>query len=229
MTAQSGGAAAGAHKAQPPVLWRCPPRRLVGAPLRDYLEWLRAHHGLAFSDYNALWDWSTRELERFWESIWDYFGVRSETPYSSVLDSREMPGARWFAGATLNFGEHCFRAREEDEVAILHASELRELGTWSWGELRRRTASIAGGLRALGVQPGDRVAAYLPNIPETTAAFLACASIGAVWSSCSPDFGAPAVIDRFAQIEPKVLVAVDGYRYGGKLVDRRAEVTTLQA
>jgi acetoacetyl-CoA synthetase len=212
----------------PPILWRCPPERLDGAPLSRYLRRLERTHGLRFDDYDALWEWSTRELEQFWESIWQFFEVGSPTQYARVLDAHAMPGARWFEGASVNFAEYCFRGREDDAVAIVHASELRDLGEWTWGELRDRVAAIRGGLEKLGVERGDRVAAYLPNLPETMAAFLACASIGAIWSSCSPDFGAPAVIDRFRQIEPKVLLAVDGYRYGGRDLDRTAAVDELR-
>jgi acetoacetyl-CoA synthetase len=140
-----------------------------------------------------------------------------------------MPGARWFPGATLNYAENTFRGHDPAAVAILHASELRSLDEVTWRELEASTARIAAGLRSLGVGEGDRVAAYLPNIPEAVAAFLACASIGAIWSSCSPDFGARSVVDRFAQIEPKVLLAVDGYRYGGRDFDRREALASLQA
>jgi acetoacetyl-CoA synthetase len=139
-----------------------------------------------------------------------------------------MPGAEWFPGTRLNYAEHVFAGKDGTEVAILHASELRELEEMSWGELRRQVAATAAGLRRLGVERGDRVVAYVPNIPEAIVAFLAAASIGAVWSSCSPDFGPASVVDRFAQIEPKVLFAVDGYRYGGKDFDRRETVAALQ-
>jgi acetoacetyl-CoA synthetase len=145
-----------------------------------------------------------------------------------VLGSREMPGARWFPGTSLNYAEHVFAGKDPSETAILHASELRELSELSWGELRERVAAVAGGLRSLGVGPGDRVVAYLPNIPEAIVGFLATASIGATWSSCSPDFGSASVIDRFAQIEPKVLLAVDGYSYGGRPFDRREVLAELQ-
>jgi acetoacetyl-CoA synthetase len=147
--------------------------------------------------------------------------------YDRVLASSQMPGAEWFPGARVNYAEHLFRGKDEDSVAIVHASELRELGEWTWGELRRQTAEMAARLRALGVERGDRVAAYMPNIPEAVAAFLATASIGAVWSSCSPDFGARSVIDRFAQIEPTVLLAVDGYRYNGRDFDRSETVEQI--
>ena len=147
--------------------------------------------------------------------------MQADGGYDRVLGSREMPGAEWFPGARLNYAEHVFAGKDDAEPAILHASELRELDELSWGELRAQVAAVAAGLRELGVERGDRVVAYMPNIPEAIVAFLATASIGAVWSSCSPDFGPASVIDRFAQIEPKVLFAVDGYRYGGKDFDRR--------
>ena len=169
----------------------------------------------------TLWSWSVEDVEGFWASIWDFFEVQADGGYDRVLGSREMPGAEWFAGARLNYAEHVFAGKEDAEPAILHASELRELDQLSWGELRAQVAAVAAGLHELGVERGDRVVAYVPNIPEAIVAFLASASIGAVWSSCSPDFGPASVIDRFAQIEPKVLFAVDGYRYGGKDFDRR--------
>src|SRR5579862_3593945 len=140
-----------------------------------------------------------------------------------------MPGAAWFPGARLSYAHHVFRGRDDSEVAIRHASELRPLGEWTWGELRARAGAVAGALREAGVGPGDRVAAYLPNIPETVASFLACASIGAVWSSAAPEFGVRSVVDRFSQIEPKVLLAVDGYRYGGRDYDRRGAVEEIAA
>ena len=169
-----------------------------------------------------------RRVEGFWAAIWTFFDVEASTPYERVLGSREMPGAEWFPGARLNYAEHVFRGKQDSAIALQHASELRELDFMTWGELRDLTARIATGLRFLGVGPGDRVVAYMPNIPEAIAAFLACASIGATWSSCSPDFGARSVVDRFAQIEPKVLIAVDGYRYGGKDFDRRDVVAGLR-
>src|SRR5262249_4055970 len=156
-----------------------------------------------------LWAWSVEELEAFWESIWQYFDVRASKPYHAVLRDRTMPGARWFDGAELSYAEHVFAGKDDAAIALVHASELRRLAETSWAELSSRTAAAAEGLRTLGVQPGDRVVAYLPNIEEAVVALLACASLGAIWSSCSPDFGVRAVVDRFAQIEPKVLLAVD--------------------
>ncbi len=155
--------------------------------------------------------------------------MQADGDYERVLGSREMPGAEWFAGTRLNYAEHAFAGKDDAETAILHASELRDLDELSWGELRSRVAALAAALRELGVERGDRVVAYLPNVPEAIVAFLAAASIGAIWSSCSPDFGPASVIDRFAQIEPKVLFAVDGYRYGGRDFDRREVLAELQA
>jgi acetoacetyl-CoA synthetase len=209
------------------VLWEPSEERVRRAAITRYAGWLRETRGLRLTTYDDLWRWSVDDLEAFWASIWAYFDVQASVAPERVLGSRAMPGAQWFTGARLSHPRHVFRDRDQDAVAIRHASELRELGEWTWGELRERTAQIAAGLRALGVGPGDRVAAYLPNIPEAIASFLACASLGAVWSSCSPDFGARSVVDRFAQIEPKVLLAVDGYRYGGRDFDRREAVRAI--
>jgi acetoacetyl-CoA synthetase len=192
-----------------------------------YMRWLEAERGRSFGDYAALWEWSVAELEEFWASIWDFFEVEASAPYSQVLAERVMPGASWFEGAELNYAQHIFRGKRDADVAVLHASELRPLGELRWGELRDQVAAAAAGLRELGVGRGDRVVAYLPNIPEALVAFLATASIGAIWSSCSPDFGASSVVDRFAQIEPKVLFCVDGYRYNGKDFDRTDTVAGL--
>jgi acetoacetyl-CoA synthetase len=197
--------------------------------LTEYMRWLEAERGLSFDDYEALWAWSTTEPDAFWSSLWDFFEVQADGDPSPVLASREMPGAQWFPDTSLNYAEHVFRGKDDEAVAILHASELRELDELTWGDLHKQVAAVAAGLRALGVERGDRVVAYLPNLPEAIVAFLASASIGAVWSSCSPDFGPASVIDRFAQIEPKVLFAVDGYRYGGKDFPRAETVAELQA
>jgi acetoacetyl-CoA synthetase len=209
------------------VLWEPSEERVRRAAITRYAGWLQETRGVRAATYDDLWRWSVDDLEGFWASIWEYFDVQASAPPERALGSRAMPGAQWFPGAKLSHPRHIFRGRDDDAVAIRHASELRELDQWTWGELRERTAAIAGGLRALGVGPGDRVAAYLPNIPEAIASFLACASLGAVWSSCSPDFGARSVVDRFAQIEPKVLLAVDGYRYGGRDFDRRDAVRAI--
>jgi acetoacetyl-CoA synthetase len=211
------------------LLWKPSPESIERRMMTRYIRWLEEERGLTLPDYQALWEWSVNELEDFWGSIWEYFGVSSPTPYSSALAERTMPGACWFEGAQLNYAEHLFRGRDDAVVAILHASELRDLEQLRWAELRQQVAAVAAGLRDLGIERGDRVAAYLPNIPEAVTAFLATASIGAIWSSCSPDFGPGSVVDRFAQIEPKVLLAVDGYRYGGKDFDRREVIAGLQA
>jgi acetoacetyl-CoA synthetase len=214
--------------AAPEQLWEPSAELVEGARLTEFMRWLAAERGLRFDDYAALWQWSVDDLNAFWAAIWDFFEVQADGDRSTVLASRQMPGARWFPDTRLNYAEHVFAGKDDAETAILHASELRELDQLSWGELRARVAACAAALRGLGVERGDRVVAYLPNIPEAIVAFLASASIGAVWSSCSPDFGAASVIDRFAQIEPKVLFAVDGYRYGGKDFDRRETIARLQ-
>jgi acetoacetyl-CoA synthetase len=208
----------------PQPLWTPSSRRIEHSRLVRFAR----ERGLP-EDYGELWRWSVANLADFWEAIWEHFDVEAETPYERVLGRREMPGAEWFPGARLNYARHIFRGRDDGEVAIRHASEVRPPGEWTWGDLRTETARVAAGLRAAGVGPGDRVAAYMPNIPETIAAFLATASIGAVWSSAAPEFGARSVIDRFAQIEPKVLLAIDGYRYGGKDFDCSAKVEEIAA
>ena len=214
---------------EPEVLWTPSAQWIERAQITRYQQWLERSRGLRFDNYEQLWQWSVNEVEAFWASIVEFFDVRFEVPGSSVLGDSSMPGAEWFPGAQVSFAEHVFRGKSPDAVALRFASELRSLDSWTWARLRAETAAIAAALRELGVGPGDRVAAYMPNIPETVAAFLACASIGAVWSSAAPEFGARSVIDRFAQIEPKVLLAVDGYRYGGKDFDRREVVSAIAA
>ena len=213
----------------PPILWQPSPARIERATITAYTRWLEQTRGLALPDYQALWEWSTTEIEQFWGSIWEYFEVEASSPYDRVLGSHAMPGAAWLPGTRLNFAQHALRSPNRDAIAIRHASELRPLATLTRGELADDVARLAAGLRSLGIGPGDRVAAYLPNIPAAVAALLACASIGAIWSSCSPDFGARSVIDRFAQIEPRILLSVDGYRYGGKDFDRRGVLREILA
>jgi acetoacetyl-CoA synthetase len=211
-------------------LWEPSAESIEGSNMTAYMRWLEAERGFDLGgDYQALWRWSVESIEDFWASIWDYFEVAATKPYAAVLSGHAMPGARWFEGAELNYAEHLFRGKRDDAIAILHASELRELTELTWGDLRERVSRTAAGLRAMGVERGDRVVAYLPNIPEALIAFCATASLGAVWSSCSPDFGARSVVDRFAQIEPKVLFAIDGYRYGGRDFDRLDVVAGLEA
>src|SRR5215211_7784492 len=193
----------------------------------DASEMARFMRARGLSDYDELWRWSVEDLDAFWGALWDWFEI--DSPYERVLGGREMPGAEWFPGASLSYAEELFRTARPGEVAIVHASESSELAELTWDELADQVARCAAGLRRLGVGRGDRVAAYMPNGPETVVAFLACASIGAVWSSCAPEFGTPTVVDRFKQIEPKVLIATEGYRYGGKDFDRRERVAELEA
>lgn len=210
------------------ALWEPSAEWKKNANLTRYMDWLSEKKGLPFDDYTSLWQWSVTDLEAFWESIWEYFDIQSKTSYTKVLEDRRMPGAKWFVGATLNYAEHIFRHRREDETAIYYASELRNLKSLTWRDLEEQVAAFAHALKDLGVKKGDRVAAYVANMPEAVIAFLGSASIGAIWSSCSPEFGAKSVIDRFKQIEPKVLVAVDGYRYNGKDFDRLDTVNAIQ-
>ncbi|MFL5891406.1 MAG: acetoacetate--CoA ligase [Solirubrobacterales bacterium] len=210
------------------LLWEPSPESIERAAMTRYMRWLAAERGLDFTDYQSLWKWSANQIEDFWASIWDFFDVQSSTPYTEVVPDPTMPGAKWFPATELSYPEHIFRDKRDSDVAVRHASELRDLGELTWGDLRSQVAETAAGLRALGVTRGDRIVAYMPNIPETLTAFLAASSIGAIWSSCSPDFGAASVVDRFAQIEPKVLFCVDGYRYNGRDFDRRDVVAGLQ-
>ncbi|HEU5103421.1 MAG TPA: acetoacetate--CoA ligase, partial [Roseiflexaceae bacterium] len=210
------------------ILWEPSAAHKQASTLQTYMDWLAARKQRSFSSYAALWAWSVDDIENFWESIWEFFELRAATPYTRALLQRTMPGAQWFAGATLNYAEHIFRHVSADRPAIVFESETHPPRDVSWAELAHSVAKIAAALRGLGVCRGDRVVAYLPNIPEAVIALLACASIGAIWSSCAPDMGSAGTIDRFAQIEPKVLFAVDGYIYGGKRFDHRAAVAELQ-
>ncbi len=216
-------------RAESRQLWAPSAERIEAATITRYACWIAETRGVEVTcSYDDLWRWSVADLDAFWASIWEFFAVESDFAPKRVVGARAMPGADWFPGTRLSFPEHVFRGKEDDFLALQGASELRELEAWSWGELREQTERIAAGLRRLGVGVGDRVVAYLPNIPEAVAAFLATASLGAVWSSCSPDFGARSVVDRFAQIEPKVLLTVDGYRYAGRDFDRRETIESLR-
>ena len=215
--------------AEPKLLWTPSPEWIERTTLTRYQEWLADKRDLRFDGYHDLWRWSVTDLEGFWGSLVEFAGVRFAEPPERVLGNEAMPGAKWFPGGRLSYAEHMFAGKDPGALAIQHASESRELSCMTWGELRGLTASIAVGLRASGVGEGDRVAAYMPNIPETVAALFACASIGAVWSSAAPEFGVRSVVDRFSQIEPKVLLAIDGYRYGGKEFDRGDAVSRIAA
>jgi len=210
------------------LLWEPSVEQIERSNLKQYMSWLAERKRLVFQDYHALWQWSVTDLEAFWASIWEYFGIMAKTPYERVLAQRVMPGAKWFTGATLNYAEHIFRGRDPNREAIHYASEIRPLRALTWRDLQNQVAAFRAALKAAGVRKGDRVVAYVANMPEAVVAFLAAASLGAIWSSCSPEFGARSVIDRFKQIEPKVLIAVDGYRYGGKDFDRTATVAEIK-
>ena len=200
----------------PRVLWEPSDEVEKRANITRYSRWLGENLGIQASSYQDLWKWSVTDIEDFWESIWNYFEVSSGSPYKTVLDARRMPGTRWFSGSELNFAEHIFRGREPGETALISTVETDEPCETSWGELNGMVGAFATSLEEMGVKRGDRVAAYLPNIPEAVIAFLASSSIGAIWTSCAPDFGSQSAIDRFKQVTPKVLVATEGYRYKGK-------------
>ena len=208
-------------------VWSPSQEAIESSNLTAFTRWLEERTGLEFPDYESLWKWSTGESDSFWRAIWDYFDVAHSGEPEGVNDGTAMPGTRWFEGVELNYAEHVFRGRDPDRIAIYSAAEDRAVEQVTWGELERRVAMAAEGLGRLGVGSGDRVVAYLPNSVETVIAFLATASIGAIWSSCAPEFGVGAVRDRFAQIEPTVLIATDRYHYGGREFDRRSEVVEI--
>jgi len=210
------------------VLWEPPADVRSRTRIGGYLAWLERERGLRFDGYDALWRWSVEDLEGFWSSVWEHFEVIAHAPYTRVLSSREMPGTRWFEGALLNYAEHELR-HSGDRPALISHSQSRPPVTLSFDGLREEVGRVRAGLQRLGVERGDRVAAYMPNIAETVVAFLATASLGAVWTSCAPEFGIRSVVDRFRQVEPKLLLAVDGYGYGGKRIDRLADVAAIRA
>ena len=209
------------------VLWSPSDEVRRRARISDYMHWLASDRGLSFDSYDALREWSVDDLEGFWSSIWSYMGVIAREPATQVLTNHAMPGATWFPGATLNYAENALAALPAT-TAVLSVSQTRETVELSGPELRNLVARVRAGLIRLGVGRGDRVVAYLPNVAETVAAFLATASIGAIWSSCPPEFGPRGVIDRFAQVDPAVLLTVDGYRHRGREIDRRADVATIR-
>src|ERR671914_62208 len=215
----------------PPVLWQPAQDARQTTRIGRYLDWLARERGLDFGDYGAAWRWSVDDTDAFWSSVWEFFDVLSRTPHDATLADARLPGARWFPGATLNWAEHALRleSHAEDEVVVVSHSQSRARATLTVGELRAAVASARAGLRALGVERGDRVAAYLPNVPEAVVGLLATASLGAIWSSCAPEFGTRSVVDRFRQVEPKVLLTIDGYRYGDRDLDRTEEGAATRA
>lgn len=217
----------GIHEGQ--ELWRPSPAQIEATWLHRYQAWLREHRGLDLRDYASLWRWSIADLDAFWASILEFFDVVREGDDAPALASRAMPGARWFPNLRLNYAENTFRAASDARPALLARAEDGTVQEVSWSRLRRDVGALAGWLQSHGIGPGDRVAAVLPNVPQTVVAFLACASVGAVWTACSPDMGVGVVLDRFRQVGPKVLLATDGYRYNGKPHDRSAVVRELLA
>ena len=229
MSVTESGTPAGAPPALAPVIWEPSADWRETTRVGRFMDWLAADDRAQLKTWHDLWQWSTTDLAGFWQGIWDYFGVEPSAPYASVLEDRTMPGTTWFAGSRLNYARHLLAGHDGDPRPAVHAySQTREPVTLSFGELTDQVARVAAALRGLGVRPGDRVAGYLPNIPETAVAFLATASIGAVWTSCAPEFGARSVLDRLGQVEPTVLLVVGGYRYGDKLVDKGAEVAAIR-
>lgn len=214
---------------QQKVLWRPTEHFKQASHLYDFEQWLAAEKGLSFSNYDALWQWSTEHPADFWESLWYYFDIEMRQPYADVISGDDMPDARWFEGTTLNYAEHIFRMRDDNRPALVFASERHDPTEMSWADLEREVLAFQLQLLDWGIEKGDRVAAYIPNIPQAVVAFLAVNSIGAVWSCCSPDFGVNTVIDRFEQIEPRVLLAADGYQYGGKSFSRLAEIDQIRS
>jgi acetoacetyl-CoA synthetase len=214
------------------LLWTPDAATVEKSHVMRFIAWLERERGLTFADYEALRQWSVSDLEGFWSAIWAFYDIKSERPYERILESREMPGARWFVGSRVNFAEHMLRHERvaaPDEAVFLHSSETRPLARMTWHELGDAVRTFATSLRELGIVPGDRVVAYMPNIPETAIAMLAVTAIGAIWSAAAPEFGARTVIDRFAQIEPTVVIVADGYRFAGKDYDRTPVIHEILA
>ncbi len=208
------------------LLWTPSAGRIDKANLTHFMIWLRSR-GRPFDTYGDLWQWSIDDQDGFWGALWEYFDVRASKPYEQVLGPRAMPGAGWFPGTQLNYAEHALRHEREGADALVYLNECDALRTLSWSEIGNQVRKMAMRLRGLGIAPGDRVVAYLPNGPEAVVAMLATTSVGAIWASCGPDFGARGVVDRFAQLQPKLAFFVDGYFYGGKRFDRRSEIRLI--
>jgi acetoacetyl-CoA synthetase len=211
------------------ILWTPPSDVRETTQIGRFLDFLRDRHGHDFPGYDELFRWSVTDLEGFWGALWDFFEVKAHTPYGRVLGANAMPGAEWFKGATLNYAEHMVGAEEDlADTAVLAISQTRAPFELTWAELREQVGAARAGFQRLGIESGDRVVAYLPNIPEALVAFLAAASLGAVWATCATEFGPRSVIDRFGTVEPKLLLAIAGYRYGDKEIDRRSEVAKVR-
>ena len=209
------------------LLWTPGPERIAQANVTAFAQWLERTRGLRFTDYGELWRWSVTDIEGFWQAIWDYNGIQAAAPPRQPVGRRQMPGAEWFPGAELSYAEHVLRNERPGEVALYYQSETTPLTALPWERLAGDTRVLATRLRQMGVRRGDRVASCLPNIPQTVIAMLATTSIGAIWTSCSPDFGWRGVLDRFRQLEPKVLLCTGGYRYGGRGYDRGGEIKEI--
>ncbi|MEI7949260.1 MAG: acetoacetate--CoA ligase [Gammaproteobacteria bacterium] len=209
------------------ILWQPSQHWVESSNLHKFRQWLLTHRKLEFSSYQDLRRWSVEHLDDFWQCLWEYFQIEASSPPTAVLGQRTMPGAQWFPGSRLNWGQHILRNEKPGKTALLYLSETKPLQELDWHDFGTNVRKLATSLRAMGVQPGDRVAAYLPNIPEAVTALVATSSIGAIWSSCSPDFGTPSVLDRLSQISPKVLLCCDGYQYKGKPFNRKQEVQSI--
>jgi acetoacetyl-CoA synthetase len=209
------------------LLWTPSSAQIENANLARFARWLARERGLHFASYEAMWQWSVSEIEDFWQAMWDYFGIQSSARHTKVLGKRAMPGAEWFPGARLNYAQHVLRNERTGTDALLFMSETAPLRGVPWEVFAGQVRILATRLRELGARPGDRVVAYMPNIPQTMIAMLAATAIGAIWACCSPDFGSRGVIDRIQQLDPKILFCVDGYRYGGKAFDRKKELAEI--
>lgn len=210
------------------ILWKPSSRFVNESHLKAYENWLAKNHDLHFSTYEKMWEWSVHEIDAFWQSLWQFFAIISHSEYRSVRSTEKMPSNQWFQGAALNYAEHIFRMKSDDWPALIFASESGSTEKISWAELEQKTAAVRAFLIEQGIEKGDRVAAYIPNIPDAIILFLAVNSLGAVWSCCSPDFGVRTVIDRFSQIEPKILFAATGYVYNGKTHSRTEEIKQIK-
>jgi acetoacetyl-CoA synthetase len=211
----------------PKELWRPTPDQIEQSNLKAFMRWLEVAKGLIFRDYQSLWAWSVARTAGFLGGIMGLFPHSGHKPYDTVWDAEKMPGTKWFSGSTLNYAEHIFKGAVPHQPAILFQSERSPLQEISWHALENEVGALQAFLREAGIEKGDRVVGFLPNIPQATTALLAATGMGCVWSSCSPDFGVDSVVERFAQIEPKVFIAVDGYAYGGKSFDKRAVVEAI--